>query len=74
MEQKTENQREQFERKPSRKINLRTSKDGKFFLVDIIETWFFPVRYVATVAANAGKPKPTEDTKKLSRTVKKAGT
>lgn len=73
MEQKAEGQTETFERRPSRKINLRTSKDGKFFLVDIVETWFFPVRYVATIAANAGKPKPTDDAKKPSRITKKAG-
>lgn len=73
MDNKTENQQEKFERRPSRRINLRTSKDGKFFMVDVVETWFFPVRYVATIAANAGIPKPAEEPKKTNRVSKKVG-
>lgn len=56
--QTNDKQRENFVRRPNRDIRLRTSKDGRYFLVDIIETWFFPVPYVATIAANAGKPRP----------------
>lgn len=57
-DQQNDKQRESFVRRPNRDIRLRTSKDGRYFLVDIIETWFFPVHYVATIAANAGKSRP----------------
>lgn len=52
---------EKFVRRPNRDIRLRTSKDGRFVMVDIIETWFFRVPYVAAVAANAGKGKSPPD-------------
>lgn len=73
MEHKPDNQQERFVRRPSRKINLRTSKDGKFVMVDIVETWFFPTRYVATIAANAGKPRPRPASEKDDGETKKVG-
>jgi len=71
MERKTESQQKDFVRRPNRQIRLRTSNDGKYFMVDIVETWFFPVNYVATIAANAGKPKPRPASDKPSRKASK---
>ena len=60
-DQFNDKQRDKFVRRPNRDIRLRTSKDGRFLMVDIIETWFFRVPYVAAVTANAGKGKPRPD-------------
>ena len=57
-EQEKQRDRKKFVQKPNREIRLRTSKDGKYVLVDIIETWFFSSRYFSKIAENAGKPKP----------------
>lgn len=57
-DQQKQNERKKFVQKPNREIRLRTSKDGKYVMVDIIETWFFSSRYFSKVAENAGKSKP----------------
>lgn len=48
-------ERPKFVRKPNRQIRFRTSKDGKYVMVDIIETWFFSSRYISKIAENAGQ-------------------
>ena len=57
-EQEKQKDRKKFVQKPNREIRLRTSKDGKYVMVDIIETWFFSSRYFSKIAENAGKSKP----------------
>ena len=42
-----------FERRPSKQIRFRTSKDGKYVMLDIIETWFFSSRYISKIADGA---------------------
>lgn len=67
-----EKKREKFVRRPNRDIRLRTSKDGRYVMVDIIETWFFPVPYVAAIATNAVKPRPApEEDRRESKKVEK---
>lgn len=73
MENSGEQQRDKFVRRPSREIRLRTSKDGKYVMVHVVETWFFPTRYVAAVVDNAGKPKSRSSSTKTRREAKKVG-
>ena len=44
-----------FVRRPNREIRFRTSKDGQYVMVDIVETWFFSSRYISKIADSAGK-------------------
>lgn len=55
--QQAKGEQKKFVQKPSRQIRFRTSKDGKYVMVDITETWFFSSRYISKISENAGKPK-----------------
>lgn len=43
-------------RTPHEAVRVRTSKDGTKFIVEVIQTWIFPSKYIGTILANAGKP------------------
>ena len=55
--QRKQRDRKRFVQTPSRSIRLRTSKDGRFVMVDVVETWFFSTRYIAKLVQNAGNSK-----------------
>ncbi len=42
-----------YDRKPLHDVRVRTSKDGRFIMVDSVETWIFPAQYFRTVLGNA---------------------
>ncbi len=41
-----------FERKPVQDIRFRRSKDGKYVLVDVVQTWIFSQKYFEALAKN----------------------
>lgn len=53
MSERKAEEKNKFVRRPSRQIRFRTSKDGKYVMVDIIETWFFSPQYISKIASNA---------------------
>jgi len=53
-EQKSEKGEAKYERKPNRKIRIRTSEDGRYVIVDVIESWVLPKNYIAKIVENAG--------------------
>ena len=43
-----------FERKPNREISLSMSKDGRFCIVKVVESWILPRKYVQVVLSDKG--------------------
>jgi len=43
-----------FERKPNREIFLSMSKDGRFCIVKVVESWILPRNYVQVVLGDEG--------------------
>lgn len=41
-----------YERKPIEEIRTFKSRDGKFFVIQVIKTCIFPVNYVRTIVEN----------------------
>lgn len=41
-----------FERKPNFDIRAKLSKDGRFWIIERVETWILPARYLDVIAQN----------------------
>ena len=54
-EAKTTNKKQEggfYERKPIEEIRTFKSKDGKFFVVQVIKTCVFPINYIRAIVEN----------------------
>lgn len=51
MENKNEKQ-SRFERKPNFNTRAKLSKDGRFWIIERIETWILPRKYLDVIAQN----------------------
>lgn len=44
-------ERRSYQRRPSEQIRFKTSRDGKYIIVQTITSWVFPAKYLASVVA-----------------------
>ncbi len=47
----------QFERKPNFEFHSKLSKDGRFWIMERVETWIIPANYLSTIATNHAREK-----------------
>lgn len=48
-----ENASTKYDRKPIQDIRFRRSKDGKYIMVDVVQTYIFSANYFEALARNA---------------------
>lgn len=65
-------QQKRFERKPNREVFLSTSKDGRFFIVKVVESWILPRNYPQKVLSiPSGEATPAEPRESSGKPKKK---
>lgn len=65
-------QPKRFERKPNREVFLSASKDGRFFIVKVVESWILPRNYPQKVLGLKSPDAPSADAEKpLGKSKKK---
>lgn len=53
MEQKeNETQNKQYERKPIFDIRAKLSRDGRYWILERVETWILPANYLSAISRN----------------------
>lgn len=59
MEQKKEEQQQinRYERKPNFDMRAKLSRDGRYWIIERVETWILPANYLAAIAKNHGAEK-----------------
>jgi hypothetical protein len=58
--EKQEQQTKRYERKPTFDMRAKLSRDGRYWIIERIETWILPANYLAAITKNhaAGQNQP----------------
>ena len=74
MENKSEEkQTKRFERKPNFDLRAKLSRDGRFWIIERIETWILPANYMAAISKNHALEKHESKSGKPDESGKKKG-
>ncbi len=52
MESKPDEQKKHYERKPNFNTRAKLSRDGRFWIIERVETWILPRKYLDVIAQN----------------------
>lgn len=52
MESKPDEQTKHYERKPNFNTRAKLSRDGRFWIIERVETWILPRKYLDVIAQN----------------------
>ena len=56
-EQEQQPQPNRYERKPNFDMRAKLSRDGRYWIIERVETWILPANYLAAIAKNHGAEK-----------------
>lgn len=62
-----------FERKPNREVFVSMSKDGRFCIVKVVESWILPRNYVQTVLGSSSSGAAVETSSPPASELKEKG-
>lgn len=51
-QQNNETQNKHYERKPNFDLRAKLSRDGRFWILERVETWILPANYLAAISRN----------------------
>ncbi|MBX2993216.1 MAG: hypothetical protein KF681_00275 [Bdellovibrionaceae bacterium] len=51
-ERKDEKQPKRFERKPRFDMRAKLSRDGRYWIIERVETWILPANYLSAISRN----------------------
>ncbi|MBL7671510.1 MAG: hypothetical protein JNM39_13575 [Bdellovibrionaceae bacterium] len=52
MEGKNDEQQKRYDRKPNFNTRAKLSRDGRFWIIERVETWILPRKYLDVIAQN----------------------
>lgn len=74
MENNEQQQPKRYERKPNLDLRTKLSRDGRYWIVERVETWILPANYLSTISRNhdlekdrAANPEPDSKPKKKGK-------
>lgn len=47
-----EKQNKRFERKPTFDMRAKLSRDGRYWIIERVETWILPANYISAISRN----------------------
>ncbi len=62
-----------YERKPNFDMRAKLSRDGRFWILERVETWILPAQYLAVIAQNHALEKSQVPGKKPNEKPRKKG-
>ncbi len=62
-----------YERKPNFDLRAKLSRDGRYWIIERVETWILPANYLATISKNHALEKSQPEARKVDERLKKKG-
>ena len=68
-----EKKAKRYERKPNFDMRAKLSRDGRFWIIERVETWILPAQYLAVIAQNHALEKSRAASGKADEKPKRKG-
>lgn len=68
-----EQQPKRYERKPNFDMRAKLSRDGRYWIIERVETWILPANYISAISRNHALEKDRAESQTESGKPKKKG-